>query len=81
MVPLGSALATLRVEAELSSTTAANHLEIEEDILNDIERGAAQASTLLLASMARLYHASPHRVVKAYLVDRRDPARWLRPRG
>jgi DNA-binding XRE family transcriptional regulator len=80
-LPLGSALATLRVDADLSSSAAADQLEIEEDNLNDIERGAVQASTVLLASMARLYHASPLRVVKAYLTDRRDPVRRLPPRG
>lgn len=69
--PLGNALAKLRVDAELSSSAAAEKLEIEEDDLSDIECGTVQASTPLLANMARLYHASPHVVVKAYLADRR----------
>jgi DNA-binding XRE family transcriptional regulator len=68
---LRNALATLRTNAELSSSAAAKSLEIEEGNLSDIERGTAQASTTLLANMARLYHASPHHVVKAYLADRR----------
>ena len=69
--PHGNALAKLRVDADLSAATAAENLEIGEDNLADIERGTAQASTRLLANMARLYHASPHVVVKAYLADRR----------
>ena len=68
---LGNALAKLRVDAELSSFAAAEGLEIGENDLSDIECGTAQASTPLLANMARLYHASPHLVVKAYLADRR----------
>ena len=36
-----------------------------------IEDGTVPTSTSLLADMARLYHASPHAVVKAYLADRR----------
>ena len=36
-----------------------------------LERGTVQASTRLLANMARLYGASPPRGVKAYLADRR----------
>jgi DNA-binding XRE family transcriptional regulator len=66
-----NALATLRTQAGLSSSVAAESLEIEEANLNDIERGTVQASTRLLANMARLYGASPHEVVKAYLADRR----------
>jgi Helix-turn-helix domain len=69
--PPGSALAKLRVDAHLSTTAAAENLEIAEDILSAIEDGTAQAPTSLLADMARLYHASPHAVVKAYLADRR----------
>ena len=69
--PLGNALAMLRVDAELSSSAAAENLEIGEDHLSDIECGTVQASTPLLANMARLYHASPFLVVKAYLADRR----------
>ena len=69
--PLGNALAKLRIDAELSSSAAAENLEIGEDNLSDIECGMVQASTPLLANMARLYHASPHVVVKAYLADRR----------
>ena len=69
--PLGNALAMLRVDAELSSSAAAENLEIREDYLSDIECGTVQASTPLLANMARLYHASPFLVVKAYLADRR----------
>ena len=68
--PHGNALATLRVNAELSSSAAAENLDIEEDNLSDIECGTAQASTQLLANMARLYRASPLVVVKAYLADR-----------
>lgn len=69
--PRGNALAKLRIDAELSSSTAAANLEIGEDNLRDIECGAVQASTQLLANMARLYHVSPLVVVKAYLADRR----------
>lgn len=69
--PLGNALAKLRVDAELSSSAAAENLAIEEDHLSDIECGTVQASTPLLANMARLYQASPFLVVKAYLADRR----------
>jgi transcriptional regulator with XRE-family HTH domain len=69
--PLGNALAKLRVDAELSSSAAAEHLEIGESNLSDIECGTAQASTPLLANMARLYRTSPLLVVKAYLADRR----------
>ena len=69
--PLGNALAKLRINAELSPSAAAENLEIGEGNLSDIERGTAQASTPLLANMARLYRASPLLVVKAYLADRR----------
>ena len=69
--PLGNELAKLRVNAELSSSAAAESLGIEEDTLSEIECGTAQASTPLLANMARLYHTSPFLVVKAYLADRR----------
>ena len=69
--PHGNALAKLRLKAELSSSAAAEKLEIGEDDLIDIEGGTSQASTSLLANMARLYHASPFLVVKAYLADRR----------
>jgi hypothetical protein len=68
---LGNALAKLRIDAELSSSAAAENLEIDESDLSDIECGTAQASTPLLANMARLYHTSPFLVVKAYLADRR----------
>ena len=69
--PLGNELAKLRIDAELSSSAAAENLEIGEDDLSDIECGKTQASTPLLAKMARLYRASPFVVVKAYLADRR----------
>jgi DNA-binding XRE family transcriptional regulator len=69
--PVGNALAKLRVDAVLSLSAAAQTLEIEEDSLSEIECGTEQASTRLLANMARLYHAKPHLVVKAYLADRR----------
>lgn len=69
--PLGNELAKLRVNAELSSAAAAGSLGIHEDTLSEIECGTAQASTPLLANMARLYHTSPFLVVKAYLADRR----------
>jgi Helix-turn-helix domain len=68
--PPGSALAKLRVDAHLSAPVAAENLDIAEDDLSAIEGGTAQAPTSLLANMARLYHASPHVVVKAYLADR-----------
>ncbi len=68
---LRNALATLRNDAGLSPSAAAENLEIEEGHLSDIERGAVHAPTSLLANMAKLYRASPHRVVKAYLADRR----------
>jgi len=67
-----NALAKLRVDANLSATVAAETLDIAEDILSAIEGGTAQAPTVLLADMARLYRASPHEVVKAYLADRRN---------
>ena len=69
--PLRDALAKLRINAELSSSAAAENLEIGEGNLHDIECGTVQASTPLLANMARLYQASPLLVVKAYLADRR----------
>jgi hypothetical protein len=69
--PPGSALAKLRVDAHISTLVAAESLDIAEDDLSAIEGGMAPAPTLLLADMARLYHASPHEVVKAYLADRR----------
>ena len=69
--PPGSALAKLRVDAHLSTLVAAENLDIAEDDLRAIEGGTAPAPRLLLADMARLYHASPHAVVKAYLADRR----------
>jgi transcriptional regulator with XRE-family HTH domain len=69
---VGNALAKLRVDAELSSSAAAENLGIGQDSLSDIECGTVQASTPLLANMARLYHASPFVVVKAYLANRRE---------
>jgi hypothetical protein len=72
--PPGSALAKLRVDAELSISAASGSLAIAEDDLRAIEGGTAPASTLLLAAVARLYHANPHAVVKAYLADRRSSA-------
>lgn len=69
--PLGNALTKLRVDADLSVAAAAESLEIEADTLSAIECGTTQASTRVLANMARIYHASPHQVVKAYLADRR----------
>jgi transcriptional regulator with XRE-family HTH domain len=69
--PLRNALATLRTQAGLSSSAAAENLGIEEATLSDIECGTVQAPTTLLANMARLYGAIPHVVVKAYLADRR----------
>jgi ribosome-binding protein aMBF1 (putative translation factor) len=66
-----NALATLRTHAGISPAAAAENLQVDEAILNDIESGKVQASTQLLANMARLYGASPHAVVKAYLADRR----------
>jgi len=69
--PHGSALAKLRVDADLSILAAAADLEVAEDQLSDIERGTVSAPTWLLANMARVYRASPHVVVKAYLADRR----------
>ena len=69
--PLRNSLATLRINAELSTSAAAESLEIGESNLGEIECGTAQAPTTVLANMARLYHASPLVVVKAYLADRR----------
>jgi hypothetical protein len=72
--PPTNALAKLRVDAELSISAAAERLDIAEDDLRAIEGGTAPASTTLLAAVARLYHANPHLVVKAYLADRRSSA-------
>ena len=69
--PPANALAKLRVDAHLSTLAAAENLDISEGDLSAIEGGTAPAPTSLLADMARLYHASPHAVVKAYLADRR----------
>lgn len=69
--PLRNALAKLRVDAGLSAAAAADHLGIGEDDLSEIECGIAQAPASLLANTARLYHASPLIVVKAYLADQR----------
>ena len=73
--PPANALAKLRVDAQLSTSVAAEKLDIAEGDLSAIEGGTAQAPTSLLANMARLYHASPHAVVKAYLADRRASSR------
>ena len=67
--PPKNALAKLRVDADLSASAAADQLGIGADDLSEIECGMAQAPTWLLANMAKLYHASPHVVVKAYLAD------------
>lgn len=69
--PPTNALAKLRVDAQLSIAAAAESLNLAEDDLRAIEDGTAPASTTLLAAVARLYNASPHAVVKAYLGDRR----------
>jgi DNA-binding XRE family transcriptional regulator len=69
--PPANALAKLRVDAHLSISTAAETLDIAEDVLSAIEGSTSPASTTLLADMARLYHASPHAIVVAYLADRR----------
>ena len=69
--PPANALAQLRVDARLSTQAAAENLHIAEVDLSAIEGGTAPAPTWLLADMAKLYHASPHVVVKAYLADRR----------
>jgi DNA-binding XRE family transcriptional regulator len=69
--PHTNTLAKLRVDAQLSPSAAAESLDIAEVDLCAIESGAVQTSTSLLADMARLYHASPHAVVKAYLAVRR----------
>jgi len=69
--PPKNALAKLRVDAELSISAVAERLDIAEVDLSAIEGGTAPAPTTLLANMSRLYHASPHVVVKAYLADRR----------
>jgi hypothetical protein len=73
--PPAGALAKLRVDAQLSTPAAAEKLDIAAEDLNAIEGGTAQAPTSLLANMARLYHVSPHAVVKAYLADRRTSSR------
>ena len=80
---IGNALAKLRVDAELSSSAAAESLEIGEGDLSDIECGTVQASTPLLANMAKLYRTSPFLVVKAYLADRRvySRSREVLPKG
>ena len=67
--PFTNALAKLRVDADLSTSAAADHLGIGEGNLSKIECGIAQAPASLLANMARLYRASPLTVVKAYLAD------------
>lgn len=69
--PPPNALAKLRADAQLSAAAAAERLDIAEGDLGDIENGTTPASTTLLADMARLYHATPHAVVVAYLADRR----------
>jgi DNA-binding XRE family transcriptional regulator len=69
--PPANALAQLRVNAQLSSTAAAETLGISKDELSTIEDSAARAPATLLADMARLYGAEPHAVVTAYLADRR----------
>jgi len=71
------------VDAELSSSAAAENLEIGESNLSEIECGAVQAPTPLLANMARLYRTSPLLVVKAYLADRRmySLSQEVLPRG
>ena len=69
--PPTNTLAKLRVDAQLSPSAAAERLDIAEVDLCAIEGGTVQTSTSLLADMARLYRASPHAVVKAYLADRR----------
>ena len=61
----------MRVNASLSTAAAAERLDIAEVDLSAIESGTAPAPTTLLANMARLYHANPHLVVKAYLADQR----------
>jgi len=69
--PPPNALAKLRGDAHLSASAAAENLDIMEAELSAIEGSTAAAPTTLLADMARLYHASPHAVVIAYLADRR----------
>jgi len=69
--PPTSALAKLREDASLSAAAAAETLDITEGELAAIEGGTAPAPTTLLANMARLYHANPHLLVKAYLADQR----------
>lgn len=70
--PPPNALAKLRVDAALSAGAAAENLDIAEADLSAIEGSIAPAPTTLLADMARLYRASPHAVVSAYLADRRQ---------
>jgi len=69
--PPANALAKLRADALLSTAVAAESLDIAEDELSAIEGSTAAAPTTLLADMARLYGATPHAVVVAYLADRR----------
>jgi hypothetical protein len=69
--PPPNALAKLRVDAQLSASAAAGNLDLAEEDLSAIEDGTASAPTTLLADMARLYQATPHAVVIAYLADRR----------
>lgn len=69
--PLENSLAKLRVDAQLSAFAAAEALDIAEAELSAIEGSTAPAPTVLLADMARIYHATPHAVVVAYLADRR----------
>ena len=59
------------MDAQLSAFAAAETLGIAEAELSAIEGNSAPAPTTLLADMARLYGASPHAVVVAYLADRR----------
>jgi len=69
--PPAGALAKMRLDAGLSSAAAAESLDLAEVELSAIEAGTAPAPTTLLANMARLYHANPHLLVKAYLADQR----------
>lgn len=69
--PPANALAKLRVDAQLSIAAAAERLDIADDDLSAIEGSTTPAPTTLLADMARLYGATPHAVVVAYLADRR----------
>ena len=65
-----SALAAFRIAAELEPVAAAEQLRITTDHLSDVERGAVQASTILLADMARLYGVSPKAIATAYVRGR-----------